>query len=96
MSPAAPPTSGTARPLPAEYRYPFPPYADGWFQVAYSDELDTSDVLPLKYFGRDLVLFRNESGQACVLDAHCAHLGAHLGHGGGAACFEVGVGIFEQ
>ena len=39
-------------------------------------------VLPLKYFGRDLVLFRGEDGVANLLDAHCAHLGAHLGHGG--------------
>ncbi|MGY9075472.1 MAG: Rieske 2Fe-2S domain-containing protein, partial [Acidimicrobiales bacterium] len=29
-----------------------------------------------------LVMFRSESGVLCVLDAHCQHLGAHLGHGG--------------
>jgi 3-ketosteroid 9alpha-monooxygenase subunit A len=34
------------------------------------------------YFGRDLVLFRTAGGRAAMLDAHCAHLGAHLGHGG--------------
>jgi 3-ketosteroid 9alpha-monooxygenase subunit A len=28
------------------------------------------------------VLFRGEDGAARVLDAHCPHLGAHLGHGG--------------
>jgi phenylpropionate dioxygenase-like ring-hydroxylating dioxygenase large terminal subunit len=39
-------------------------------------------VLPLHYFGQELVLFRSEDGQASVLDAHCAHLGAHLGYGG--------------
>jgi nitrite reductase/ring-hydroxylating ferredoxin subunit len=38
--------------------------------------------LPLRYFGRDWVLFRAESGQAHVLDAFCPHLGAHLAHGG--------------
>jgi phenylpropionate dioxygenase-like ring-hydroxylating dioxygenase large terminal subunit len=63
-------------------RFPFPRYADGWFQVAYSDELAAGAVLPLRYFGRDLVLFRTESGAAQVLDAYCPHMGAHLGYGG--------------
>jgi 3-ketosteroid 9alpha-monooxygenase subunit A len=63
-------------------RFPFPRYPNGWFQVAYSDELPKGGVVPLKYFGRDLVLFRTEAGVASVLDAHCPHLGAHLGYGG--------------
>jgi nitrite reductase/ring-hydroxylating ferredoxin subunit len=63
-------------------RFPFPRYADGWFQVAYSDELAPGAVMPLRYFGRDLVLFRTAAGAAQVLDAYCPHMGAHLGHGG--------------
>jgi 3-ketosteroid 9alpha-monooxygenase subunit A len=63
-------------------RFPFPRYPNGWFQVAYSDELEKGAVLPLKYFGRDLVLFRTDDGAANLLDAHCPHLGAHLGYGG--------------
>ena len=63
-------------------RFPFPAYPNGWFRVAYSHELGKGDVVPLVYFGRDLVLFRDEEGEAHVLDAHCRHLGAHLGHGG--------------
>ena len=63
-------------------RFPFPRYADGWFQVAYSDELAPGAVVPLRYFGRDLVLFRTEAGEARILDAYCPHMGAHLGHGG--------------
>ena len=82
MSPRARPSDPDTMRLSPGYRYPFPPYADGWFQVAYTAELQPGDVTPLKYFGRDLVLFRTESGRACVLDAHCPHLGAHLGHGG--------------
>ena len=34
--------------------FPFP-YPNGWFQVAYSDELITGDVVRLSYFGEDLV-----------------------------------------
>src|SRR3954462_13373607 len=63
-------------------RFPMPRYPNGWFQVAYSDELEPGAVRPIKYFGRDMVLFRTASGKAAVLDAFCPHLGAHLGHGG--------------
>jgi phenylpropionate dioxygenase-like ring-hydroxylating dioxygenase large terminal subunit len=63
-------------------RFPMPRYPNGWFQVAYSSELEPGSVRPLKYFGKDLVLFRTEGGEAKLLDAHCPHLGAHLGHGG--------------
>ena len=62
-------------------RFPFP-IPNGWFQVAYSDDLAPGAVVPLRYFGQDLVLFRTASGVAEVFDAHCPHLGAHLGHGG--------------
>ena len=65
-----------------EYRFDIPPFPNGWFQVAFSDELSTGDVLPLQYFGRHLVLFRGEDGGARALDAFCPHLGAHLGYGG--------------
>ena len=38
-------------------RFPFP-IPNGWFQVEWSHELKAGDVKPLKYFGKDLVLFR--------------------------------------
>ena len=62
-------------------RYDLPiPY--GWYCIALSSELNAGEVKPLHYFGKDLVLFRTECGEAKVLDAFCPHLGAHLGHGG--------------
>ena len=70
------------RVLSPKYRYPFAPYPDGWFLLRESAALDDGDVVPLHYFGRDLVLFRNASGRAVVFDAHCPHMGAHLGYGG--------------
>lgn len=63
-------------------RYPFTSFPNGWFCVASSKELRPKEVKPLRYFGKDLVLFRTEDGMPHVLDAHCPHLGAHLGHGG--------------
>jgi 3-ketosteroid 9alpha-monooxygenase subunit A len=54
----------------------------GWFQVSWSDEVKVGDVRTMKYFGRELVAWRAESGQLTVMDAYCEHLGAHLGYGG--------------
>jgi len=63
-------------------RFPFPRYPNGWFQVAYADEIGPGEVARLSYFGKELVAFRGESGQLEVLDAYCPHLGAHLAVGG--------------
>ncbi|MCI0389639.1 MAG: Rieske 2Fe-2S domain-containing protein [Acidobacteria bacterium] len=63
-------------------RFPFTPYPSGWFRVGVSRDIKPGQIKPLRYFGRDLVLFRAEDGAARVIEAHCQHLGAHLGHGG--------------
>ncbi len=62
-------------------RFPFP-IPNGWFIVATSDELPATTVLPAFYFGRELALFRTESGAPRLVDAYCAHLGANLSVGG--------------
>lgn len=62
-------------------RFPFPiPYS--WYQVAAPEDLEPGGVTALKYFGRDLVLWRDEGGEFHLQDAYCPHLGAHLGVGG--------------
>ncbi len=58
------------------------PFPNSWFRVATSKDLPAKKVIPLRYFDRDLVLFRTTTGTPCILDAHCPHLGAHLGYGG--------------
>lgn len=69
-----------AQPAPGK-RFPMPiPF--GWYAIAFADDLAAGQVKPLRYFGRDLVLFRTASGAASLLDAYCPHLGAHLGYGG--------------
>jgi nitrite reductase/ring-hydroxylating ferredoxin subunit len=73
-------TETAANPWPE--RFPYPAYPNGWFRIALSGDLDASEVKALRYFGRDLVLFRSEQGRPRLLDAHCPHLGAHLGVGG--------------
>ena len=62
-------------------RFPFP-IPNGWFAVAWSDDLAPGEVQAAYCFGSHLALYRTESGEARVLDAYCPHLGAHLGHGG--------------
>ena len=62
-------------------RFPFG-IPNSWYLVAYSEDLAPGQLESLRYFERDLVLYRGESGQVGVLDAHCPHLGAHLGFGG--------------
>ena len=54
----------------------------GWFQIGWSAEVPPGAVKPLKYFGQDMVAFRSDSGELAVMEAHCPHLGAHLGYGG--------------
>ena len=63
-------------------RFPFSSNPVGWYAVALGEQLTVGGVLPLSYFGQDLVAFRGDDGVARVLDAYCPHLGAHLGHGG--------------
>ncbi len=59
-----------------------PPIPWGWFIVCLSADLGPGEVKPLRYFGREMVLFRTESGRPVMFDAHCPHLGADLGLGG--------------
>jgi phenylpropionate dioxygenase-like ring-hydroxylating dioxygenase large terminal subunit len=63
-------------------RFPFPlPY--GWFHVGYSADLAAGEIKPVRYFGRDLILWREEEGgEAHLQDAYCPHLGANIGVGG--------------
>lgn len=61
-------------------RFPFPiPF--GWFHVAYPEDLAVGDVRPMRWFGRELVAWRDDEGFH-LQDAFCPHFGAHLGHGG--------------
>lgn len=64
------------------YRYPFTPYPNSWFRVAYSHEVPVGSIRRVRYLGEDLVIFRGADGKASVIDAYCPHLGADLSAGG--------------
>jgi phenylpropionate dioxygenase-like ring-hydroxylating dioxygenase large terminal subunit len=57
-------------------------YPTGWFQIGWSDELAPGTVQHVRYFGRDIALWRGESGELHATDAYCLHLGANLAVGG--------------
>jgi len=63
-------------------RYPLPHTPNGWYAIARSEDLARGEVRAVRYFARDLVLYRGESGEPRLFDAYCPHLGAHLGVGG--------------
>ena len=60
---------------------PYEAIPNGWFCVATTRELKQGRVLEKRYFDREWVLWRTASGAAVMSDAHCPHLGAHLGGG---------------
>jgi len=49
----------------------------GWFIVAQEEEA-TSKPTPLRYFGKDLVMYRGASERVVVMDAYCPHMKTHL------------------
>ena len=47
-------------------RFPFP-IPTGWFAVHWSADLEVGQVKPLRYFAKDLVLFRTSDGVAHIV-----------------------------
>jgi phenylpropionate dioxygenase-like ring-hydroxylating dioxygenase large terminal subunit len=63
-------------------RIPLPPFPDSWYRVASSADVAASELVALRAFGQELICWRGSSGEVHVANAFCAHLGAHIGHGG--------------
>jgi nitrite reductase/ring-hydroxylating ferredoxin subunit len=64
------------------HRFPFPCLPTGWYAIALSQELKPGQILSRRYFERDLIAYRLESGEVRVADAFCPHMGANLGRVG--------------
>ena len=52
-----------------------------WYLVGRSRDLPPRRVITWDLLDQQIVLFRGSSGRVTALDAHCAHMGAHLVHG---------------
>ena len=65
----------------SDYRYPFGPFPTGWYLGLRIGGAPPGEVVPMRMFGRDWSR-SGRSGEAAVVDAHCPHMGAHVGYGG--------------
>ena len=63
-------------------RYPFSPFPMGWYAVAWFEHILPCQIVSSKICAKDIVIVKGEDGDVAVFDAHCPHLGAHLGYGG--------------
>lgn len=54
---------------------------EGWYWLARSSQIRRGRVKALRLIGRDLAVYRGHDGRVVALEAHCAHMGAHLGEG---------------
>jgi phenylpropionate dioxygenase-like ring-hydroxylating dioxygenase large terminal subunit len=54
---------------------------EGWYWLCKSTELKRGKTKHANVLGKQLALFRTESGQPVALDAYCPHMGAHLAEG---------------
>ena len=50
----------------------------GWFMVATSAQIGQKPHC-VRFFGRDMVIYRGESGKAYMVGAYCPHMRTHIG-----------------
>lgn len=67
-----------------------PVYPNGWYCLLRSEELPVGASRSVNAFGKNFALFRDEEGEAHILDAYCAHLGANLAVGA-KVCIQSGM-----
>ncbi len=56
-------------------------FVRGWYWAFVSADLKKGQVKGLELLGRQLAVFRGESGQVTAMDAFCPHMGAHFKEG---------------
>jgi nitrite reductase/ring-hydroxylating ferredoxin subunit len=59
-------------------------YPSGWFHIGVSDDFRPFELRSIEVAGRSVIAYRtaDEGRRIVLLDAHCPHLGAHIGVGG--------------
>ncbi len=56
-------------------------FIEGWYWALRSSDIKKGAIKALKLQGRDIVVYRGESGRVVAMDAHCPHMGAHFVEG---------------
>jgi phenylpropionate dioxygenase-like ring-hydroxylating dioxygenase large terminal subunit len=54
---------------------------EGWYWLLRSRDLPRGRARAVSFMGMPLAVYRGEDGTVVALDAHCPHMGAHLGEG---------------
>ena len=57
-----------------------------WHPVAAASDLEDHATKAVRFFGEDLVLYRDRSGTVGLLDRHCPHRRADLSYGSVEDC----------
>ncbi|MFE5326234.1 Rieske 2Fe-2S domain-containing protein [Embleya sp. NPDC056575] len=74
---------GTFGAAPADTLHaPTRPHPNGWFCLAFSDEVRPGAITTRALAGAEVVLYRTTKGVLRAVHPRCPHLGAHLGVGG--------------
>ena len=55
------------------------PFPEGWYFVASRKELKKAGIVRKTWMGTEIVAWCDDTGQVCVAEAYCPHLGADLG-----------------
>ncbi|HPN18948.1 MAG TPA: Rieske 2Fe-2S domain-containing protein [Chitinophagales bacterium] len=63
-------------------RIPLKPFPNGWYVLAHSNELEKGQIITKRFAGKDVLLFRTESGKLAITEPYCPHMGGHFGYGG--------------
>lgn len=58
-------------------RIPLKPFPNGWY-VIHSHEVKSREIITKRFAGKDILLFRTESGKLAVTRPYCPHMGGHL------------------
>jgi len=57
-------------------------FPTGWYQATSSNKISHSKIHSFQVLAKSLICVRGRNRQVKIFDAHCPHLGAHLGVGG--------------
>ena len=52
-----------------------------WHPIAGATEFDTTSIKAVRFFGEDLVLYKDRGGRFGLVDRHCPHRRADLSYG---------------
>lgn len=56
-------------------------FVEGWYWLLRSRHLPKGKIKPVSLLGRNLAIYRSQTGKVVAMDAYCPHMGAHLAEG---------------